>query len=224
MARQIAALAALTAPAARRAGRAAARWWRRRTIFAGFGGAARRRCCPPPPSRGSVRRPDPARARPAACLAFGGALRFRRFGRRRGGRSSGSRVLLIDLLHAGDPCTIPGARPVRAPARRPGKPACSSPGNFFLVSRKSRRSLGSKLLIPVEQPASAPDSEIRTAAAIKRLRAHGRFLAQLVFPPVSFLRPAAAMLAALRRANAGWAVSRRHLQSDRATCAPPSHR
>ena len=48
--------------------------------------------------------------------------------------------------------------------------------------------------------------------------AHGRFLTQLVFSAVSFSRPAAATPAALRRASAGSAASRRHWQSDPATC------
>src|SRR5258705_1165436 len=58
------------------------------------------------------------------------------------------------------------------PCSRPGTPSGNtglrSPGSFFLVSSQSSRSLGSKLLMPPAQPANAPDSAIRTAAAIRR--------------------------------------------------------
>src|SRR4051812_13137560 len=60
----------------------------------------------------------------------------------------------------GTPCSSPGT-----PS---GNTGLRSPGSFFLVSRKSNRSVGSQLLMPLLQPPSAAHSAIRTAEAVKR--------------------------------------------------------
>ncbi len=51
-----------------------------------------------------------------------------------------------------------------------GKTALRSPGSFFLVSRKSNKSVGSILgTLKLPQPTSAPDNMASTVAAINRL-------------------------------------------------------
>ncbi len=199
---------------------AAARWCACARSSWAWAPAARRRCCPLPPARDRPRRlqaQPQARCRPsrAACpcpsliaCAFG-ARRWRpraaepRLRRRSADRSAPAGEPLYNSF--GTPCSRPGT-----PS---GKTGLRSPGSFFLVSRKSSRSVGSKLLRPLEQPASAPDSAIRTAAAIRRCERRMVDFSLNSFSAVSSSRPAEATPAALRRASAGSAASRRHWQS-----------
>ncbi len=87
-----------------------------------------------------------------ACFDFGSS----------GGRSGGGRGRLRRSADRSAAARAPLYNSFGTPCSRPGTPSgktgLRSPGSFFLVSRKSSRSVGSQLLKPPEQPASAPDS------------------------------------------------------------------
>ena len=124
----------------------------------------------------------------------------------------------------GRPCRDPSARPARGPARLRGIPACGhrAASSWYRGSRADRTGRNCRAALP--QPASAPESAMRTAVAIKRC---GRRI--LGFPLNSFCRsalwrPAAARPAALRHASAGSAAFRRHWRSNPAIAASPQHR
>src|SRR5258705_112286 len=112
-------------------------------------------------------------------------------------------------------CAEPLYKFFGTPCSRPGTPSGNtglrSPGSFFLVSSQSSRSLGSKLLMPPVQPASAPDSAMRTAAAIRRCeRRMGDFSLNSVFCRQLFATGGSNPCSAQPRQNA---IPRRRLRS-----------
>ena len=146
---------------------AAARWCACARSSSAWAAAERRRCRPLPRRRGD--RPVPRRRGGSGgllALGFRAALRLRLLGGRRRRRGGSLRVLLVDCCCA-RPCRDPSARPARGPARRRGTPACARPAASSWC-RASRAGRSDRSCTSRQQPASAPESATRTAAAIRR--------------------------------------------------------
>src|SRR5436305_724564 len=156
----------------------------------------------------------------AACLDFGSAA---------GGveaAAAAASAFCWSIRSCADPLYNSFGTPCSSPGTPSGKTALRSPGSFFLVSRKSNRSVGSQLDRPLEQPPSALESATSTVAAIRRCERRMVGFPQLMFcgSCSSSWRQAGASPAAPRHANAAMAASRRRPQSGPATFAqPPRH-
>src|SRR6185437_544136 len=146
---------------------------RLRTIFLGLGGGGTAAAAPSD-SDGAL-----GSASAAGCCAPSGAavagcvplwpLDFLALGSSTGG---GGAAVAVCAFGSGCSCA-PLYSSLGTPCSRPGTPLGKTgsrlPGSFFLVSRKSSRSLGSKLLPRLlEQPASTADSATTIEAAIRR--------------------------------------------------------
>ena len=197
--------------------RAAARWCAGARSLAALAPAARRPCCPLPPARHRDRR----RAAAARLLPLAPDFDFGSAG---GGAAAAAAcgVLLVDLLLAGALVEI--LRHALLEARHAfGEHRLAIARQFFLGVEEVEHDRWDRNCMP---PAAAGQ---RARQARRRRRAIRRFDPRMVNVSlnsfsVSSSRPAAATPAALRRASAGPAASRRHWRSDPATAASPWRR
>ncbi len=183
--------------------RVAARWCACAAILAGLGAGGAAAVLPSSSGAAST---AAAAAGAAACLPldFAAALRFRFFRRRAELRQRRCLGVRWSIAAGGRPCRDPSVRPVEArhafgEYRLAVDRAASS---WYRGSRS--RSDGSKCQCPAAA-ASAPESAMRTAVAIRRCGR--RMVVSTTRFPGQLWRLAAAGPAALRRASAGSAAS-----------------